>query len=195
VNKEHVNRNTFQQTYTSNKYVITRKIMLVIVYNMLQNLYNQIFNTCRPFFNYCLSMSHILIFIVGVIVIYGFWVRNKVAKTGDFENSDILMKKFANCEGCDLWAVSHLLLYALLGYMFPQHLFLLMIIGVIWEFIEDYLGTLKLDFMGYGRMAEVLGAVDKNGESVWWFGRVTDIAFNMIGLISGYEIARLKLLG
>lgn len=140
-------------------------------------------------------MSHILIFIIGVIVIYGFYVRWRVAQTNDFDNSDILMKKFADCEGCDLWAVSHLFLYMVLGYMFPDHLFLLMTLGLIWEFVEQFLGTLKLDFMGYGKMAEVLGAVDKSGESVWWFGRVSDIAFNMVGLITGYEIARLGLLG
>lgn len=114
---------------------------------------------CRRLFNVKICFWHVIVAVVGFIIIYGKLVRTVFKK-------DLLRTRLLPCEGCDLWALSHATLYFMLGYLFPKHLFILMLMGIVWEVIETGLGTV----------------------SDWWFGRTTDIAFNLVGLIGGYAL-------
>lgn len=117
------------------------------------------------------------------IFVYGYFVRH-------FIHRDPLEDKFAKCSGCDGWAITHLLFFLLLGFLYPEHLLTIMIIGVIWEFFETFLGSYKI--MLFGQRVKLVGDI-QNGvvnDNSWWYGRVTDIAFNLIGLIIGVSIAR-----
>ncbi len=142
---------------------------------------------CAKIGNIEISVIVIILAVIIVIFIYGYIVRNYLHK-------DVLEQNFASCTGCDYWAGSHFLLFMLLGYMFPDKLLLMMILGIIWEFIETYLGTQKLKL--FGRRVVLIGNTNENGETKsndeddsWWYGRVTDIAFNLMGLITGYGIS------
>lgn len=124
---------------------------------------------------------------IVIIIVYGILVRNVFKK-------DILESNFASCTGCDYWAVSHLLFFAIIAYLYPDNLLLITILGIIWEFIETFLGTHNLKI--FGRRITLIGNTDETGnvknndnEDSWWYGRVTDIAFNLMGVIIGYTFA------
>lgn len=114
---------------------------------------------CRQLFNVKICFWHVIVAVVGFIIVYGKLVHAVFKR-------DLLRTRLFPCEGCDLWALSHTILYFMLGYLFPEHLFILMLMGIVWEVVETGLGTM----------------------SDWWFGRTTDIAFNLVGLIGGYVL-------
>jgi len=90
--------------------------------------------------------------------------------------------------GCDGWAVTHFMLFTLFGFMFPnKHMFFL-ITSILWELFETYVGTHKI--MINGKRFVLIGDSDADGnlnldDNVFWYGRITDIAFNMTGYILG----------
>ena len=43
----------------------------------------------------------------------------------------------------DMWSVTHFGFFAILAYLFPNHLFELFIIGILWEVLEDGLSDAK----------------------------------------------------
>lgn len=72
----------------------------------------------------------------------------------------------------DGWSLSHLLMNFVLGYLFPDNLLLFMIIGIIWEFIEQYIHVQSL----YD---------DELITEKWWVGVISDVGMNSMGLILG----------
>jgi|688.fasta_scaffold272622_3 hypothetical protein len=156
-------------------------------------------STCKPSDLFCdsickkvngttICMHHVIIICVILIFLYGIIVRKYLKK-------DILEYKFGKCTGCDYWAVTHFLFFVLLGYLWPNLLVELAIIGVLWEFIETYLGTRKLKL--FGKRIQLIGATDDKGnvieekEDQWWYGRVSDIAFNTVGLVIGWKLSQI----
>jgi len=125
-------------------------------------------------FGYRISIWHFLIVCLLLILIYGYIVRR-------YLKTDMLQGSFASCSGCDFWAISHIIFYALLGYFFPGYTNMIVFtyFGIVWEVIEESTGSPEF------RRA-YLGSF--KGDK-WWYGRVTDIAFNSIGLIIGNYIA------
>jgi hypothetical protein len=83
----------------------------------------------------------------------------------------------------DGWAISHVLFYALLGYLYPDRWMYLFVTGVLWEIIESrfedkpfYLSSCK------GREKEK-----------WWYGRYEDIISNTIGMMIGICLRKYKI--
>lgn len=143
---------------------------------------------CKQIKGKTICIQHIIIACVVLIFLYGMLVRNYFKK-------DILELKFGNCTGCDYWAVTHFLFFVLLGYIWPNLLVELVIIGVLWEFVETFLGTRKLKL--FGRRVQLIGSTDENGNVIedqskdqWWYGRVSDIAFNTVGLVIGWKLSQ-----
>ena len=133
-------------------------------------------------------MYYILSIIVIVIAVYGYWLRTQSKKFKNMSDADLMLYKFADCDGCDLWALSHVLLYMVLGYMYPNRLFILLILGILWEIFEVKIGKIKLEMLGFNVPDDEV--IVKDGSIHWFFGRVTDIAFNLSGAIIGAEIAK-----
>ncbi len=130
-------------------------------------------------------MNHVF-YIISIIVIlliisYGKIIRSMGA-------TDILEKKVYDCTGCDGWAVTHFILYVLFGYLYAdKHLFFL-VLSIGWELIETYIGTHKI--MINGKRFVLIGDQDGTGnitgdDNAWWYGRISDVAFNMLGYIIG----------
>lgn len=111
---------------------------------------------------------HIYFVVVCFIVIYGYYLRH----TGE---EDVLQRKFARCEGCDYWAVTHFTMNFILGYTFPTHLLTFWYLGVGYEVLEQLLGYLPTNHL--------VGPVE------WWYGRVSDVLFNTTGLVLGATLA------
>lgn len=142
----------------------------------------RILSRCQKVHKFKICFWHVIVAVLTFIIIYGLLVRKVFKK-------DVLMEQPLPCDGCDWWGITHGMMYFVLGYLFPDHLFILMVIGIIWELIEHKLGTLKLPMFGIEKgMGDVLGKVDQEEKTEWWFGRTTDIALNLVGLISGYSL-------
>lgn len=120
-------------------------------------------------------MYHIYLVILLFIIIYGYIIKEKLG-------IDFLEKKFGKCEGCDLWAITHLSAYTILAYNFPNNTVLLFTIGVLYEFFEYYIGVSE-------NMLKYLGPIGTDGKQSWWYGRTTDIFFNTIGILLGSAIS------
>lgn len=108
---------------------------------------------------------HIYLVVAAFIVVYGVYLK----RTG---SSDVLQTRFARCAGCDLWALTHFIMYAILGFLFPDYIFLFFLVGVGYELFEQWAGTAELDL----------------GNRSWWYGRVSDVFFNWAGLVTGSAI-------
>lgn len=143
-----------------------------------------IFNQSRCICGYNVCLHHMIILCVIMVIFYVYLVAN-------YLHNDILEKKVANCSGCDGWAVSHLFFFMTVGFMFPNKLFEVMILGIIWEFFETQMGTLKSSIF----KRNVASQTDPNNDVLdtnsMWYGRVSDIAFNLTGAIIGVKLAEL----
>jgi len=79
----------------------------------------------------------------------------------------------------DGWGISHLLFFALLGYLFPKQLLFSFFLGVIWELVEYSMKDhpFYLTKCNYNMKTH-------EGEG-WWYGRWQDIVMNTAGLWIG----------
>ena len=77
----------------------------------------------------------------------------------------------------DGWVISHFVMYAILGHLYPSKLPLLFCIGVGWEIIEFWLDSISRECDG------VTGICKQ-----FWYGQWLDIWVNFVGLITGKYI-------
>jgi len=125
-----------------------------------------------------ICLHNILLITVFLIILWGFLVRF-------FLKKDILLTKFCSFEGCDIWALSHFILYFILAYNFPSHFILLFSIGVFFEFFEYFVGTTD-------NFLTKLSPVSSDVNQVWWAGRISDVIFNTFGIIIGIYFSPYK---
>ena len=87
-----------------------------------------------------------------------------------------------NC--CSLWPVSHLVLFTVYSYIYPQYSWILFLYGVLWEVIEGIMNTLETD-----KGEQVKHQQTRKGDQVeyvtWWEASYKDILFNSVGIIIG----------
>lgn len=130
---------------------------------------------------------HYVFYIISIIVILSIIAYGKILK--QHKKADILEKKICNADFCDGWTISHVLLYLLFGYFFPDRHLLFLILSIGWELFETYLGTHKL--MIGGKRFVLIGGTDDEGnlsgedDDNFWYGRISDVAFNAIGYAFG----------
>ncbi len=130
-----------------------------------------------------------LIVCIVLIFVYGAYRRG----TG---TTDFLEKKIVDSPGCpgfDGWAVAHILFFGILGFIYPGHYVQALLIGIGWEIFENTLGTHKITMSGV--RLQLMGATDKDGRPVeqdegnsWWYGRESDVCYDMIGYIIGSAV-------
>lgn len=122
--------------------------------------------------------------IIGLIVLILSYFKCKNIISNKY---DILTKsynftnyKFLN-EYVDGWGLSHLLLYGIMTFIYPNQWHFIFLIGVVWEIIEiilSYIPIFKCYLLNYGR-----GQVTE-----WWYARFEDIIMNWLGIIIGYYL-------
>lgn len=121
--------------------------------------------------NYLLLSSILAIAFVLVVVIYhGLTCRGKVNQS-------------QSASKLDMWFFSHVLLYAILGWLFPDEWVLLIGIGVAWEVLEWVVhrlsNSLSASTPGY-RFIQC-----KNSQEPLLYEKWTDLIANLIGLLIG----------
>jgi hypothetical protein len=83
---------------------------------------------------------------------------------------DVLKVNISGLKKCNLWCVSHVLLYIILGYFSPNYWYVSILIGIIWEMFEllfQYIGVKYITSSNY------------------------DIVINMTGLSIGIVLSRI----
>lgn len=131
------------------------------------------------------NLYYFIIFFICVYTIYMLSAyRCKVGEISILEpneNKDNFFKKYKLTQyGIDTWSVIHFLFYGFVGYLYPQTLILTMILGILWEIFEFYVGKNKPSIL------KNIGFCSTDGkEKIWWYGKISDIIVNYIGFIIG----------
>ena len=93
------------------------------------------------------------------------------------------LQKAMNVSDLDGWSVSHVVCYCLLTTMNPQEYREIFLMGVLWEAFEWYSEHVRPSILdGWGFCS--------TDNRVWWYGKVTDILCNAIGILIGLQIAK-----
>jgi len=82
----------------------------------------------------------------------------------------------------DGWGLSHFIFYGILGYLFPQKLIFISLVGIGWELTE-------MIFKDHPFYISKCKYVTSDNEPGWWYGRWQDIVMNTLGMVLGASIA------
>lgn len=118
-----------------------------------------------------INISLIFAFTVFLIVMY---FLGYLIKFNNPSEKDLLSRKcFLFIE--DYWALSHIMLFFIVTYIYPNRYIFIMLCGILWEIIEYITKILNHKF-------DTKLNLDM-GKEDWWYGRVEDILYNAIGII------------
>lgn len=133
----------------------------------------------------CRGAIYVLLVVFAFIVVYYVYRRlvgGNVATADPLNRKVFSLPCLENC--CSWWPISHFLLYAILGFFFPQCFFLLFLIGIGYELLEMILAKI------FGSERQPLAEADHVEYSQnWWSGSLKDILFNVLGLVTGVALA------
>lgn len=126
---------------------------------------------------------------VGVLVfLYFEWLSRTYGPAfykNDFLNTKVVdVPMLDNC--CSWWPVSHFILFAIAGYMYPDCGWPILGLGVAWEGFEmsvNYFTSTKRQFM---ELEDGSFEYSQN----WWAGSSKDILFNTAGFIVGRTLRK-----
>lgn len=129
---------------------------------------------CKP----AMKTFAVIVLIIGVYSII--LVRTK---SMDFMNKKFVDITLFNEPCCSLWAVSHFVLYFVLGIMFPNCQVLFIIMGVLWELTESTIGYFTKSFFN---------KINTDGGEYkdWMSGSFRDVILNVLGLYMGIFIKK-----
>jgi hypothetical protein len=97
----------------------------------------------------------------------------------------------------DWWSVTHIVFFAILAFLFPDHLFELFVLGILWEVVEDGLaprtskGLITCDKEyknGWLNTFKVMWCDNIAREKDYWYGKWDDVFSNTLGLLIGHFI-------
>jgi len=131
-------------------------------------------------------LSLLCYFVVCAVLI--FMYGNYRCENPDFK--DPLQTKLGIGD-LDGWSLSHLLFFMFIGYHFKgEYLIAAFFIGVLWELFEHYYGEERPGWLGgYGDCDMRTDPLEGN----WWYGKWSDIVMNLIGLVLGSHLLKIKL--
>lgn len=129
-----------------------------------------------------------LIIILSILIFFA--VANQVDQSTPLREKDPLNKNVLFIPGIERgfssWPISHFILYLILGYTFPKEWPFLLVVGIVWEFIEVSIG--KAEDKIFGKNKDITKISDVQYENNWCTGDFADIAFNITGMIAGIAI-------
>lgn len=137
---------------------------------------------CTKLGSHTICLEYVLVLVVVFIFLYGYIVRAYLKR-------DLLEQSIVPISGMDGWGLLHFLLFFILGFLYPDRFVLLTLFGCGWEGIETVLGQYKI--MMFGRRVQLIGNTDAHGtvleqeEEAWWYGRISDVALDTVGIVLG----------
>tara|TARA_B100001142_G_C14232139_1_gene615833 strand:+ start:427 stop:891 length:465 start_codon:yes stop_codon:yes gene_type:complete len=151
----------------------------------------------KVFNDYIKILSIFGMIIISIIIYYIFYI----SKFYDKISNDILLNKF-NLLIYDYWAISHIILFFIVTYLFPNRYIFITICGIVWELIEhsiryilNYLYiTNQLNNYYHSKLDKYVKKKQKkfNKQENWWYGRYEDILYNAIGTILALIVKNIK---
>lgn len=127
--------------------------------------------------------NHLKIILIDVyvsflIAIYGTFR----CKTTSFKDpiTTCFFEKKEICSFLDGWGVLHFFYFMALGFMFPNNLTTIFLMGVLWELVESY----SKDHPFY--LVECKYVIETDEGAGWWYGRWQDVVMNTFGMFCGY---------
>ncbi len=133
--------------------------------------------------NYFLLFGIFILVVIGILLYERYMCALNIR---DIMIQPLLPEPFENVS--DGWAISHIILYTILAYLFPKRIVLLFFVGILWEIIEEGYGWLLRH--SYIKVPECIKLSDSR--QTWWFGRWHDLVSNSIGLAIGYSLHRIE---
>ena len=137
----------------------------------------------------CILVYIYFIFIVGLVVIYAllitflYGIKKNISKDplNIILTGDILF--IGSISG---WRISHFITFFIAGFIFPECICLIFILGVVWEIVEHF----SANFLIF--MSKKYNPNEKNEiidglmyHTNCWDGSIEDIIFNTLGIFSG----------
>ena len=118
----------------------------------------------------------VIIIVLIVIVCYHQFLK-RIYGSSDYRDYDLLQINLIEFPGennnVNLWKLSHVLFYFVLGWYFPQYWKIVIIIGILWEIIEISAGVLT--------------------KNKWWYGCASDILANVFGFAMGVTLRSISM--
>lgn len=104
----------------------------------------------------------------------------------DISENDFLNKKIFDINGFYLsgWGLSHIIMYFIIGCMYPYCWKEAMVIGIIWEAIETIMGSIFTNKPNKSMITNKTTVYD-----LWWSGSLVDLVFNAFGFLMGAGVA------
>ena len=130
------------------------------------------------------NIWYFIIAILAALVIfcYGKYRCDNIKNHKDLLGWD-LFKNSKNTLGLDGWTISHFIFYMILAFIYPLAIRLNIVSGILWELFEYWVGKTKpKSLKGWG-FCKNPNAKKKN--SVWWYGRKSDVVANIFGAFTG----------
>ncbi len=126
---------------------------------------------------------------VILIVAYGCYIRAR----GVRDPLAVPLYSHPILQEVDGWSVSHLLFFALLGYLYPGHHLQFLIVGGLWEVVESALGQNRLEVSG--KRVQLIGDQAEDGsptgkKDAYWYGKESDIVMDALGYALGDRLSR-----
>jgi hypothetical protein len=127
------------------------------------------------------NILQIFILISIIIVLIGYFRCNKNIKKYDIFSKNYNFTKYEFLDNyLNGWGISHLILYFLLTFIYPDEWIFILMIGILWEFIEEFFSQLDLKY-----------CFKKNYE--YWYSRYEDIIMNSLGIGTALIIKKIYL--
>lgn len=136
-----------------------------------------------PYWKQCSGAYAVLLTLVALILLYSLYLFTMFgmdnAVNHDLMNTKVInLPWLENC--CSWWPVSHLILFFILGIMFPTCDFLVITAGILWELVEMIISKLL------NRPRQAIRETEGiEYSSNWWAGSFKDILFNIVGFYLG----------
>ena len=128
------------------------------------------------------------VIIIGIIIIVGNIFKSTVQQK--------MKTSLFNFAGIDIdgWSISHVLLYIYFGYNFPMYFAEFLIIGTIWEIFENLFCKESFEKIINSRDSDnfFCNNIRQFNSCDYWYGKVDDVAMNMIGFVIGACLAKNK---
>jgi len=102
----------------------------------------------------------------------------------DKERSVFLDLPLVNGFAISGWSISHYILYFVLGFYFPEYIYLILISSSIWELIEEGIAYIVRNYFAGDKLAYMRDSWKMQGNT--W-----DVIWNNVGMVCGYGAAAL----
>lgn len=91
-------------------------------------------------------------------------------------------------EIADGWSISHLVFFAVLGYLYPSHMYFVLFLGLLWESIE--FATQHTEWGLLHALRGLAKCKNIHNDNFWWYGKVSDLLMNLLGFWIGMMIRK-----